>query len=59
MQRYAERAEQVTIDACVFQKPSCQVGAKSLNRGAGDRVRPSIGQVVGVGFRGSADLRAR
>jgi hypothetical protein len=59
MQRYAERAEQVTIDACVLQKPSCQVCAKSLNQGAGDQVRPSIGQLVGVGFRDSADLRAR
>ena len=59
MRRYAELAEQVTIDACVCQKPSCRVGAKSLNRGAGDQVRPSIDQVVGVGFRGIADLMAR
>jgi len=59
MRRYAERGEQVTIDACVCQKPSCRVGAKSLDRGAGDQVGPSIDQVVGVGFRGIADLMAR
>jgi len=59
MRRYAELAEQVTIVACVCQKPSCRVGAKSLNRGAGDQVRPSIAQVVGVGFRGIADFMAR
>ena len=54
MRRYAERAEQVTIDACVCQKPSCRVGAKSLNRGAGDQVRPSIDRWRRIsGHRGS------